>query len=419
MTRRHAAGRVAALALVASLAAAAEPPRLLEALTGEASLIVIGRVTESDVFARGNLFVHTLAVESVLKGRPSEPLLVLEERLSSLRLYRRGQRVLAFLRPAPEHSFFRENLPPGTYVTTVAGRDGVTGIAPEADAAARAILSSYADSDPAPPDPRVVLRRELRSGHARFVADAAAQLERRPDLARSLAAEDREAIAACLRDPRVDDGAKAQLLRRLGAGDVPEAAALLQAFEPASGGLVAARAEALARLGFPPGADETASYLRHPEPAVRSFAVERLAERDDARVVAELESVALFDRDAEVRLAAIEALGRTGRADAADVLARSFDSDDARTRRASARALHELGGAAARDALRDVVYTGSHYEIQAHALLLLFSLGVTQPDAIIERIRTEHPDPRIRRLIEEGIGAGAPADPHPRARRAE
>jgi HEAT repeat protein len=149
---------------------------------------------------------------------------------------------------------------------------------------------------------------------------------------------------------------------------------------------------------------------------VRAFAVAHLASSGKEGVVEELEAVALYDRAPEVRLAAIEALGQTGRADAAPVLARTFDSEDPGSRRASARAFQELGDAAAQDALGDLVFTGSRYEVQAQALLLLFSLGVTKQDAAVERIRTEHPDARIRRLIDEGIGPEPASDRHPRAR---
>jgi HEAT repeat protein len=409
-------GLFVALALVGADAGRDDSPRSIERLAEEASVIVIGSVAKSQTFADGNLFVHTLDVEPALKGEPPEPLLILEERLSSLRLYRKGQRVLAFLQPAPDYSFFRNSLPAGRYVVTAGGRDGVAEIGPEADAAARAILSAYAERDGQAPDPRKALRLELRSGHSRFAADAVAQLEEKPDLARSLSAEDLEAVTACLRDSRVEDRWKVRLVRRLGAGDVPGAAPLLQALEPSSGTLIAARAEALADLGQPPQAAESESYLRHPEPSVRAFAVAQLASSGREGVVEELEAVALYDRAPEVRLAAIEALGQTGRADAAPVLARTFDSEDPGSRRASARAFQELGDAAAQDALGDLVFTGSRYEVQAQALLLLFSLGVTKQDAAVERIRTEHPDARIRRLIDEGIGPEPASDRHPRAR---
>jgi HEAT repeat protein len=402
------------LALIWAGPVRAGEARTLRDLTAEASLIAIGQVVGSEDLAEGVLSVHTLDVIHALKGASAGLLQIVEERRSSLRLIQKGQRVLLFLGEAPRHSFFRKHLPAGRYLAPLAGKEGVIEIEPAADDLARSVVGAYLGGTAQDADERALLRRELRSGQSRFAADAVTQLERDAELAKSLRKEDLEAVQACLRDERIDERTKAQLVRLLGEGKVPGAVALLRAFEPSSGVLIAARAEGLTRLGLAPDAEATEAYLGHPEPAVRRFGVKRLASSKQDDAVGQLEAVALNDSNKGVRLAAIEALGATGRPEATRVLERTFNSEDDDVRRASARGFDQLGGPAAQEALSEIVFRGERYEVQAHALVLLFALGATKEDPAIERIRSEHPDRRIRRMIDEGIDLRLRSDPHPR-----
>lgn len=402
------------LALIWAGPVRAGEARTLRELTAEASAIAIGQIVGSEDLAEGALSVHTLDVVHALKGAAPGLLQIVEERRSSLRLIQKGQRVLVFLGQAPRHSFFRKHLPPGDYLAPLAGKQGVIELDPGADELARSVVGAYLGGTAQATDTRALLRRELRSSESRFAADAVVQLERDAGLAQSLEKEDLKALKACLRDERIDERTKARLVRLLGGGEVPGAAALLRAFEPSSGSLIAARAEALTRLGFAPGAKEIESYLGHSDPTVRRFGVKRLASSRQDDAVDRLEDVALGDSDKGVRLAAIEALGATGRPKATKVLERTFNSEDDDVRRASARGFNQLGGPAAQEALSEIVFHGERYEVQAHALVLLFAMGATKEDPAIERIRSEHPDRRIRRMIEEGIDLRLRSDPHPR-----
>jgi HEAT repeat protein len=402
------------LALIWAGPARAGEVRTLRELTAEASLIAIGQIVGSEDLAEGVLSVHTLDVIHALKGASPGLLQIVEERRSSLRLMQKDQRVLVFLGPAPRHSFFRKHLPAGRYLAPLAGKQGVIELEPKADDLARSVVGAYLGRTAQAADERALLRRELYSGQSRFAADAVVQLERDARLAKSLEKEDLEALKACLGDERIDERTKARLLRLLGEGEVPGAVALLQAFEPSSGVLIAARAEALTQLGFAPGAKEMESYLGNPDPAVRRFGVKRLASSGQDDAVDRLEAVALNDSNKGVRLAAIEALGATGRPEATKVLERTFNSDDDDVRRASARGFNQLGGPAAQESLSEIVFRGDRYEVQAHALVLLFAMGATKEDPAIERIRSEHPNRRIRRMIDEGIDLRLRSDPHPR-----
>jgi HEAT repeat protein len=395
------------LALLAAGPAGAEEPRTIRDLTANSTLIVIGEVTGTTAYAHETLFVHAVRVERALQGRPRAALAIVEEKLSSLRLFREGQRVLVFLRPAPGHSWLRKHLPQGEYHASVGGRSGVSEIAPEADERVASILAAAA----AGVSDQALIHQELRSGHTRFVQDAVAQLALRPDLTR----EDLEAIRVCLSDARVDDAAKAQVVRLLGEREVSDAVATLRSLEPSSGVLLAARAEALAKLGFPPKTEETQAYLGHPDAEVRRFGVKQLATSSEQDAVPTLEAAALHDADRQVRIEAVRALARSGQAEAVQALTRTFDSDDIHVQRASAQALHEMGGLGAEEALHELVFSGRSYQVQARALFLLFARGATRSDPAIERIAREHPDPRIRKLIREGIQPTRP--PHPESPR--
>jgi hypothetical protein len=388
--------------------------RTLRELTAEASLIAIGKIVGSEDLAEGALTLHALDVIQGLKSVSPPPLQIVEERRSSLRLMQKGQRVLVFLSYAPRHSLYRKHLPPGRHFVVLGGKEGVIELDPGADDLARRVVMAYLRGTAQGEGERALIRRELYSSQSRFAADAVAQLEKDAGLAKSLEKEDLEALKACLRDDRIDERTKARLVQLLGEGEVPKAEALLRAFEPSSGILIAARAEALARLGFAPGAKEIESYLGNSDPTVRRFGVKRLASSRQGDAVDRLEAVALNDSNKGVRLAAIEALGATGRPEATKVLERTFNSEDDDVRRASARGFNQLGGPAAQEALSEIVFRGERYEVQAHALVLLFAMGTTKEDPAIERIRSEHPDRRIRRMIEEGIDLRLRSDPHPR-----
>ena len=393
--------------MICAGAARASEPRLIRDLAAQASLIVIGEIKETTDFAEGAFSVHALGVIDTLKGAAPGGIALLEERKSSLRLYRKGQRVLVFLEEAPTHSLFRQHLPPGKYFVALDGKEGMIELQQRSDGNARFLIQAYTQEDPEKVDERALVRRELRSGQTRFVADAVSQLRMRPGLASSLGEGDLEAVRACLSDARVDDKTRARLMRLLGEREVKAAVPLLRALDPVVGELIAARARALTQLGEPPDAAELEAYLRHPDLEVRRFALEQLSLSSKKEAIRQLEALALTDGDKNVRVAAVEALGASGRPEVTEVLVQVFNSRDSDLRRASARAFHKLGGPATQQALGDLVFDGERYEVQAHALVLLFSMGATKQDPMIERIRRQHPDKRIRRIIDEGIDFGA------------
>ena len=85
------------------------------------------------------------------------------------------------------------------------------------------------------------------------------------------------------------------------------------------------------------------------------------------------------------------------------MLEETFHSHDPDLRIASARAFRSMGGALAQGALEDLVLHGRSYEVQRYALILLLLEGAPHEGERIERIRREHSDARIRKLLDEGL----------------
>jgi len=391
------------LALLLAGPGQADGPRGLPELVPAASWIVLAEVTGSSEFSEAALVVHHVEVLDSLWGSPPAEVRVLEEQPSLPPLLEPGQRVLLLLERVPAHSFYRENLPPGRYVSPVDGRRGVIVLGEEHDALARRLVASYARGARGEDDRPELMRGALRSGHARFVAEALGEWERRTDLAQEFSRKDLEAARACLQDARLGEPLKLRLIRLLGDRKLRRARTLLRQLEPSSPRIATARAEALAQLGEAPDPAQAEALLSHPDAEVRRLGVRQLEATAPGEGVGRLEALALYDRDKSVRIAAIGALGRAGGEPAAEVLEETFHSRDPDLRIASAHAFRSMGGALAQGALEDLVLRGRSYEVQRYALMLLLLEGAPHEGERIERIREEHKDDRIRRLLDEGL----------------
>ena len=55
---------------------------------------------------------------------------------------------------------------------------------------------------------------------------------------------------------------------------------------------------------------------------------------------------------------------------------------------------------------------GDGYEVQSQALILLVVSGFPTDDPRIQHIREEHSDPRIRKIIDEGLTLAPPGHAH-------
>jgi HEAT repeat protein len=170
--------------------------------------------------------------------------------------------------------------------------------------------------------------------------------------------------------------------------------------------VLAASWQARRALGAPPTATELAPFLRSPAPGVRAVAAPALLTAERAAAVSQVERLALTDRDASVGAAAATALGATKAPGGLAALARVYTKTSSEeVRQAAGNAIVGWGGDDAADALARLAFDAPP-GAQQWAVTLLFALGRKQDDPRLVRIRTTHPDPSVRELVEHGFDLG-------------
>jgi len=378
---------------------------LLDALGREASLALVGRVVGVSEHAGGALRTYAIEPVQVFRGRSPDSLSLLEERPAIVPWAAVGETLLLLLSRAPSHSFFREHLPAGVYFIPVAQRDGVIPLEADRFDLAAAILAASPPKEGQGPDLPLV-RRELQSGQERLALDGVHRLVRQAKPDAELTPLDIAAVRTCLDDARVGTMAKRELVRWLGARPVSDARTVLEGWRPASAELHGERVEALAAHGKPPDPEASARHLVDSDPEFRRLGIREVALEPTPENLRTLGLLALGDPEPDIRIEAIEGLGRTDHPRAVTILQRTFESDAPDLRRASARALSRMSDGHAEAAFLDLVLYGESYDVQRYALMLLLAEGVSRDDPRIERIQREHPDDRIRALLVHGIQRG-------------
>ena len=119
---------------------------------------------------------------------------------------------------------------------------------------------------------------------------------------------------------------------------------------------------------------------------------------DDA--IPRVERMALEDKDLAVRRAAVDALGATKRDSTIPSLERIFRAGPIEVRRACATAYIGIGDRPAAESLARLAFDAppDGQRLATTALLAL----VPKDDPLVARIRTTHPDPELRDVLEHG-----------------
>ncbi len=396
-----------------SPARAADAPRL-QTLVARAPLVVAARVTDVEALDASRVAVATLETTATPKGeRPASALRVVETRdmPSVPRALAKGMLVLAFLEPLHRNSYLTRTLPHGDYRQLMAGRIGrlvaatpaelqeIVGVVerildtsrtPEPDAARRAAAA------------RALVFDEIAARSPVLVEDGAGGLQTIPGIAESLSDDEQQRLATAIGRTDLSPPARAALVRAVGTNGLRQLVPALQGLRSPAAPVLAAKFEALERLGTPPGVADVEPYLASKDAAVRGAAARALPTTPGGEGIARAGQIALRDPDVAVRRTTIEALGESRRQEALSPLERVFRESPQDLRQVAGRSIFRVGGPAAADTLARLAFEAPP-EGQRLAVVLLMALQGGRDDPLVKNIAKTHPDAELRRLIEHGI----------------
>ena len=245
----------------------------------------------------------------------------------------------------------------------------------------------------------------LSAPHPLLVDDGIASLSTVPNLANSLTDLEVGIITSTLHAPSVPVGERRKLIGEIADLSLRRLIPALRDLEEPD--LQESAWAALRRMNAPISEDDLRKRLAAESPETRIAATRELLAREPETAIPLIADTALRDRDADVRLGAIEALGETESQSAAIVpLEGVFAGDDPTERQAAARALRQIGGEASADALHRLAFTGSP-ESQRYAVFVLLSMQVGMDDPRVRDIASRHQDAKINELLSDhGIELG-------------
>jgi HEAT repeat protein len=242
--------------------------------------------------------------------------------------------------------------------------------------------------------------REVGTTEPRLVADGIVELRRLPGVT-GLSDDEVAAVGRALAARAVPSGLRAELLRLVAARQwgrtLPGVRGALIDTPQVLNAALAARVA----LGAPADAAELKPYLDSKDPAGRASAVRALASLPDAPID-QIGRYATGDRDVDVRVTAIDALGATKKPAAVPTLTRTLAQSDRAIRQASGRALLAIGGDPVNDALIDLALHGPDPETQKYAAVLLV-VANGKDSAVVKRLIAAKPSGDVRDVVEHGL----------------
>jgi hypothetical protein len=388
-------------------ATAADAPRL-NALLKAARLVVRAHVADVTEYDNGRVVTATLRVEEVLKGTPppKESVGVIEMRdLPTPPLFETGRHVIAFLVPAGRNTYLAKHVPSGDYMSVVRVKPGSLTARSADDAAAMAKLIGRISQRPErDAGRRAITTRKgafdlLGASHPILVEDGITSVAGIEDLSTSLTSDEQQGIEATLGRTDLPLRLRVLLIQTVADRGLKQVVPALRAIDAPE--LTDAAWHALSRLGAPPAREDIERQLASTEPRMRTAAIQQLLRQEKAGAISRATQIARADPDTAVRVAAIEALGAMGGAEAVGALENVYTEPTWETRQAVARALMRIGGRPAAEAFERLAFTGP-VDGQRYAVMLLL-LSVPREDVLVQRVIKTHPDAELRDLAEHGI----------------
>ncbi|HEV7731200.1 MAG TPA: HEAT repeat domain-containing protein [Candidatus Binatia bacterium] len=394
-----------------ALAATERLPALAQQMA-RARLVVEGTVAGVETYDAGRLALARVTVGRTVKGTADGEVTVLERRdlPSAPELLKPGDTVLLFATPAPRLSSTAALLPAGAHLEPVGGRNGVV-VGPPADVREATDILQRLAAASATPEPdaakraaaqRAVVFDEIAARHARLVADGATALPSLADLAATLSPVERGRLEAALARTDLPSWVRVTLVHGIGDAHLTALVPALRAIPSPDGALQEVVWATLRQLGSPATPEEIAKALGSDDPSTRSAAVRALAATNAPDAAERIGKVAEHDPNADVRVAATEALGSPTLPGGMAMLEHLFTVGDWPLRQAAGRGINAIGGRPAQEAYGRLAYS-DRPEAQPYAVTLLMLTGIDHDDPLMVRIRTSHPDPSVRDIAANGL----------------
>jgi len=411
MTFTTARGRALALGVLACVALAPRPSSAaaqLFDLSDRAEVVAWGTVERVRAYADGKFQVFDVRVERLLEGDapPDGRLALVQERLfeGTKPLFAEGTRALVFAVPLPRYTLYREALPEGSYVQWPERLDTVTDLASLRDPELVEPVARYLALGEDPEARAGFLAGLTTSVTPRLREGALAALEARRDLAPLLDAATLAGVPAFLQDERIPLTARGDTLVRLARIGAPGVVAIAEEAAGRGGPLLPAAIDALVTLDRPPSTERLVAYARSDDEALRVAAVRGLVKQGGEIALGRRVAVMVReDPSANVRMAALQALGFSEDDRAVAILADAVPAGDKRQTAAAADSLGRIGNPAAIAALEKLFLEGT-YEVQTAVAFALKQSGTKRGLAFLMRQREQHPDPRVQRICKLALG---------------
>ena len=379
----------------------------LFAAADDATLVVRAKVEGSTPYPKAKLTVFHLRVGRALKGvvTEGERLELAQEMLfeSTKPLFTDGTETLVLAVPLPSYSSFRDALPEGTYWRWSERLATAPELVPLADPAltdtVAAYLAAAGDVD-ALADFTV---RALVGANPRIREDALSDLAHRPTVTPLLDAVRLEPLDAWLRDAKQPPVERARAIVVLARDRAPGILPIAERLAGTEGPLQAPAIDALITMNRPPDVERLVTLSRRADEAMRLVAARGLATAATPAALDRLAELMTAEPSTNVRLAVIQAFGRTPNPRIVEIAARELARSDKPTTVPASDALVRQGTPEAIAALRQTLEEGKD-EARLAAAFALKRVNRRDTDAILEEIESTHPDPAVRRLCKLALG---------------
>ncbi len=398
--------------LTAAPARAAGPAPRLRALLKSARTVVAGSVVDSVSYDDDRVAVVAFNATSVFRGKLGDPpvrvsLVELHEGTSAAPLDA-GMQGIAFLRPAAFTSYLERTLPAGSYEQLIADYGAFIAAADKADAERQVtimqrVLRLAGGTTLSDTESRQLTFDLLASDSPVLVEDGAASLSTLGHDAALTEGETKTLSTALLRS-KLPDRVRIALISAVADAHLTALTPALQQIDSPPPVMEAAW-RALDKLGAGASEDDLKQRMASPSPATRTAAAREMLNRSGAGAVNAVAPLAVRDADPQVRVDVIEALGALKDPATLPTLEQAFVDPSVTQRQAAARAIRDVGGKPAVDALGRLAYQGS-VESQRFAVVVLMTIDDPSSAPVLQQLAKSHPDEATRDLITNGFPKG-------------